>query len=95
MAREYGIAGREEAASYIAHPVLGPRLVECVNAILGHSDRSAIEILGAIDALKFRSCLTLFAEVTPAEPAFAQALAVFYQGKPDSETLRLLGTAAP
>ena len=94
MARTYGIADRTEAAGYIAHPVLGPRLIECVNAILCHSDRSAVEILGDVDALKFRSCLTLFAEVAPGEPVFATALATFYQSKPDSETLRLLGAAS-
>ena len=94
VAREYGITGRSEAASYFAHPILGPRLVECVDAMLGHSDRSAVEILGDIDAMKFRSCLTLFAEVAPAEPAFSKALAAFYQGNADNETLRLLGTAA-
>ena len=94
MAREYGITSRNEAASYFAHPVLGLRLVECVNAILGHSDRSAVEILGEIDAMKFRSCLTLFAEVASTESVFTLALAAFYQGKPDHETLRLLGTAA-
>jgi uncharacterized protein (DUF1810 family) len=93
-ARDYGIEGRLEAANYYAHPILGPRLVECVTAILRHSDRSAIEILGEIDAMKFRSCLTLFAEVAPEEPAFAQALAAFYQGIPDHETLRLLGNPA-
>ena len=94
MAREYGIAGRAVAASYFAHPILGPRLVECVSTILGHSDRSAVEILGEIDAMKFRSCVTLFAEVAPTEPAFALALAAFYQGKPDNETLRLLRVSA-
>jgi uncharacterized protein (DUF1810 family) len=94
MAREYGISGRQEAAAYFAHPVLGPRLVECVNAILGHPDQSAVAILGDIDAMKFGSCLTLFAEVAPTERAFAAALATFYQGKPDDETIRLLGRAA-
>ena len=94
MAREYGLAGREEAIKYITHTTLGARLLECVNAILSHADKSAVEILGTVDALKFRSCLTLFAEVAPTEPAFAQALAVFYQGKPDMETLRLLGPPA-
>ena len=54
MAREYGIADRSEAVAYFAHPVLGPRLVECVSAVLGHTDRSAVEILGYIDAMKFR-----------------------------------------
>ncbi len=91
MAREYGIAGRQEAAGYFAHPVLGPRLVACVHAILGHPERTAVEMLGETDALKLRSCLTLFAEVAPHEPAFAQALATFYDGRPDEETLRLLG----
>ena len=94
VAREYGITGRSEAASYFKHPILGPRLVQCVNAMLGHSNRSAVEILGDLDAMKFRSCLTLFSEVVPAEPAFSKALAVFYQGNADNETLRLLGTTA-
>ena len=90
MAREYGLAGRQEAADYMAHPVLGPRLVECVDAMLGHPDRSVVEILGEIDALKFRSCLTLFIEAVPQEPAFAVALKTFYGNNPDKETLRLL-----
>jgi uncharacterized protein (DUF1810 family) len=94
IARKYGITGREEAARYFAHPLLGERLVECVNAILRHHDRSAIEVLGNIDAMKFRSCLTLFAEVAPSELAFSQALATFYQSKPDLETLRHLRSAA-
>lgn len=95
MAREFGIAGRSEAADYFAHPVLGARLVECVNAMLGHADRTAVEILGEIDAMKFRSCLTLFAEVAPTEPSFVAALDRFYQGKPDAETLRLLAAHSP
>jgi uncharacterized protein (DUF1810 family) len=94
MAREYGITGRAEAAAYLAHPVLGPRLVACVHAILGHADRTAVEILGAVDAMKFRSCCTLFHEIASGEPCFANALQVFYQGEPDAETVRLLGAAA-
>ena len=94
MAAAYGIAGRQEAAAYMAHPVLGPRLVECVNAMLGHPDCSAAEILGDVDAMKFRSCLTLFAEVATGEPCFRAALASFYQGRPDEATLRLLGPAS-
>lgn len=90
-AREFGLQGREEAAAYLAHPVLGPRLVECVNAILAHPHRRAVDILGDVDALKFRSCLTLFAQVAGAEHCFERALSVFYQGMPDAETLRLLG----
>ena len=94
MARKYGIADRAEARRYLAHPLLGPRLIECVNAVLAHPDRSAVEILGDIDAIKFRSCLTLFAHVAPTEPVFSQALALLYQGVPDEETIRLLATAA-
>ena len=93
MARAYGIEGRAEALRYVRHPLLGPRLVACVNAILAHADRTAAEILGEVDAMKFRSCLTLFAAVAPDEPAFARALAAFYGGRPDAETLRLLGSA--
>ena len=94
MASEYGITGRDEAVAYMAHTVLGARLVECVNLILTHSDRSAVDILGDIDALKFRSCLTLFAAVAPGEPSFRAALDAFYQGRPDAATLRLLGSVA-
>ena len=93
MAREYGIADRAEAQAYWAHPVLGPRLVRCVEAMLSHPNRSAVEILGEVDAMKVRSCLTLFAHVAPGEPAFAKALETFYEGRPDEQTLRLLREA--
>lgn len=91
MAREYGIRDRQEAADYLAHPVLGPRLVECVNALLSHPQRSAVEMLGEVDAMKFRSCLTLFAAVGSDEPCFGKALEMFYGGEADGETLSLLG----
>ncbi len=94
MAQEYGITDSSEAAAYLAHPVLGPRLVACVHAILGHADRTAVEILGEVDAMKFRSCLTLFHAVAPGEPCFADALQVFYDGKSDVETLRLIAPSA-
>ncbi len=90
MAREYGIRDRQEAIDYIAHPVLGPRLVACVNALLSHPERSAVEMLGEVDAMKFRSCLTLFGAVAPHEPCFGKALTAFYGGEPDAQTLRLL-----
>lgn len=90
MAREYGIAGLAEARAYAGHPVLGPRLVECVEAVLRHADHSAAEILGDVDAMKFRSCLTLFAQAAPEQPVFAAALAAFYDDRPDDMTLRLL-----
>ena len=94
MAQAYGLSNREEATAYARHPVLGPRLVECVNAILAHSGRSAVDILGDIDAMKFRSCLTLFIEVAPDEPCFKNALNVFYEGQPDTATQRLLEASA-
>jgi uncharacterized protein (DUF1810 family) len=89
MAHEYGIAGRAEARAYLAHPVLGERLRECVRAMLAHADKSATRILGDIDALKFRSCLTLF-EAVSEDPLFDQALQAFYSGKRDAATLALL-----
>jgi uncharacterized protein (DUF1810 family) len=93
MAWEYGLSGQLEALAYFRHPVLGPRLVECVTAMLTHADRDATAILGAIDAMKFRSFLTLFATVAPGEPCFSAALEAFYRGAPDHETLKLLGFA--
>lgn len=91
MAREYGLADLAEAARYFAHPVLGPRLVECIDALLAHADRGARDILGDVDAMKFRSCLTLFALAVPQERVFSRALDAFYEGSPDRQTLRLLG----
>jgi uncharacterized protein (DUF1810 family) len=91
MSWKYGLSGQSEALDYFRHPILGPRLVECVTAVLTHSDRGATDILGGIDAVKFRSCLTLFATVAPEEPCFQAALEAFYHGAPDPETLKLLG----
>lgn len=95
MAHAYGLDGRAEAAAYAAHPVLGPRLVACVRALLGHRDRSAVAMLGDVDALKFRSCLTLFAAAAPGEPVFREALGVFFAGEPDARTLALLDGRPP
>jgi uncharacterized protein (DUF1810 family) len=90
MAERYGLADADEARAYLAHPVLGPRLLECVRALLAHRHASAEDILGSIDAMKLRSCLTLFMEVAPQVPEFAQALDRFYAGKRDTRTLQLL-----
>jgi len=89
-AREYGLADRAEAAAYLSHPVLGPRLLECVSAMLAHEHLRAEEILGAVDAMKFRSCLTLFESVAPEPGLFRQALEHFYGGQRDALTLELL-----
>jgi len=92
MAQTYGIADRAEAEAYLAHPLLGARLVECVEALLAHSALSADDILGDIDAMKTRSCLTLFEAVASGERRhfFARALEHFYAGQRDEATLALL-----
>ena len=85
--RFYAIGSLEEARAYLAHPLLGGRLKACVAAAMSHSGRSARELLGSPDDLKFRSSLTLFAEAAPHEPLFRQALAAFFDGEPDPLTL--------
>ncbi|MBP7241946.1 DUF1810 domain-containing protein [Amaricoccus sp.] len=89
-ARFYALDGLREARAYLAHPVLGPRLRRAVDLMLGDAGEDATEILGGIDAVKFRSCLTLFAEADPGDPRFAAALAAFCDG-PDPATLEILG----
>lgn len=78
----YGINGKEEARRYLENPVLRERLVEISNALLKHSGKSAPEILGSIDAVKVRSCMTLFDSIEP-NGVFARVLDVFYGGKRD------------
>jgi len=91
MAQHYGIASGAEALAYWQHPLLGPRLKHCMQLLLAHEGLSAQDMLGAIDALKLRSCATLFAAVAPDEPVFTQVLARFYGGVGDERTLALLG----
>jgi uncharacterized protein (DUF1810 family) len=87
-AQLYGIAGRSEAEAYARHPLLGPRLLECTQAMLGWAGRlSASEILGPVDAIKFASSMTLF-EACAANPVpFATALDAFQDGQRDGATL--------
>lgn len=89
-ARHYGLAGLAEARDYWQHPVLGPRLRQCLDLMLAIAGRSAHEILGSPDDLKFRSCLTLFETVAPDEPRFARALERFYDGQRDPLTRQAL-----
>jgi uncharacterized protein (DUF1810 family) len=89
MAQRYAISGLEEARRYLAHPVLGPRLVACAEAVLAHPERSAAQIFGGIDALKLRSSMTLFARADPDQPVFARVLAQFFPGPDPSTELRL------
>jgi uncharacterized protein (DUF1810 family) len=93
-AKYYGIGSLDEARAYLAHPQLGSRLKQSVDALLPWAaTRSAEEVLGPIDALKLRSSLTLFEAVQPDGP-FSQALSAFYAGVPDQATLALLNAEA-
>jgi uncharacterized protein (DUF1810 family) len=90
MSRRYAIVSASEARDYLAHPVLGPRLVACAEAMLDHDEISAEEILGAIDALKLRSSMTLFAAIAPEQPVFQRVLDRYFGGAADEETRRRL-----
>jgi len=89
MAQHYGLASAAEARAYWAHPLLGPRLAECTELVLAVDGRSAHDIFGSPDDLKFRSCMTLFAQAT-GEPLFERALRKYCGGEGDEATLRLL-----
>ena len=90
MAQTYAIGSLDEARAYLAHKVLGARLRECVAAVTALNGRSAHEIFGSPDDLKFRSCLTLFHAAAPDEPLFGEALARYFAGEPDPRTLEKL-----
>jgi uncharacterized protein (DUF1810 family) len=89
----YAIKTIEEAKAYLAHPVLGARLVECAEAAAGVDGRSAKEIFGSTDEKKLKSCATLFACVSPAGSVFHRLLDKYFQGESDRKTVRLLGIA--
>jgi uncharacterized protein (DUF1810 family) len=92
MAWHFGLQSRDEAVAYLAHPVLGPRLRECVELVLAVRGRTAHEIFGSPDDLKLRSCLTLFSEAERAQGTgvFDRALRQVFDGQPDAATLDLL-----
>lgn len=91
-AKHYELAGLEEARAYLDHVVLGPRLRECCQALLGlDEDATAERVLGTVDAMKLRSSMTLFAQADPDEPVFTAVLDRFYDGAPDERTIALLG----
>ena len=89
----YSIKSRGEAEAYLAHPVLGPRLTECVEAALGVDGRIAHDIFGSPDDMKLKSCATLFAALSPAGSAFHRLIDKYFNGTPDEKTLQLLGRA--
>jgi uncharacterized protein (DUF1810 family) len=84
---EYAISGLDEARAYLSHPVLGPRLRECTELALMVENRAAAQIFGSPDEMKFRSCMTLFAQVAPKDNMFEKALQKYFRGVPDQLTL--------
>ena len=87
--RMYAITSLEEARAYLAHPVLGARLIECATSLTGLTGLTGLtaeQILGDVDALKLRSSITLFMHAAPGEPVFRQVLDQYFGGEPDSAT---------
>jgi uncharacterized protein (DUF1810 family) len=91
MSQRYAIGSRTEAEAYLAHPVLGPRLIECTRLVLAVDGRTINAILGAPDDAKFRSSMTLFSAVSD-EPVFGEALARYFGGERDGATLEILAS---
>jgi len=89
-ARYFGIASRAEAEAYWRHPVLGIRLKACTALVLAIEGKTASQIFHSPDDLKFRSSMTLFAQVAPEETVFAQAIDKYFGGTGDAKTLELL-----
>jgi uncharacterized protein (DUF1810 family) len=94
MAERFAIGSRAEAVAYLAHDILGPRLLECVGLVMAVSEKTITEILGSPDDIKFRSCMTLFDAVSQQE-IFAEAIGVFYEDGKDTATLKILKGATP
>jgi uncharacterized protein (DUF1810 family) len=90
-AKRYAIKSVEEARAYLEHPILGPRLLDCAEAVVRVEGRSATEIFGSPDDLKLKSCATLFSIVAPAGSVFDRLLEKYYRGARDGKTLELLG----
>ena len=90
MAQKFAIRSRDEAAAYLAHAMLGPRLRECCEALLSHATTPIEIIMGYPDDLKLRSSMTLFAAITDNDPIFRQVLNLFFEGQSDDHTLNFL-----
>lgn len=91
MAQFYAVESLDEARAYLAHPVLGPRLIACVEAVNALQGRTAHAIFGSPDDMKFHSSLTLFAKAAPEVAVFAEALAKYFGGRLDERALERLG----
>jgi uncharacterized protein (DUF1810 family) len=90
MAAKFAISSRHEAEAYLQHRILGPRLNECTRMVLDIQNRSIAQIFGYPDDLKFRSSMTLFANIASDNPLFAAALQKYFAGEPDNRTVELL-----
>jgi len=90
MAQRYAIAGLDEARAYLAHPMLGPRYVECVSALQDLIGSDPVAVFGEVDAIKLRSSLTLF-EAASGRPLFAAALDRWFHGLRDEKTAKKVG----
>ena len=96
MSQRYAIKSGAEAEAYLQHPVLGPRLVECVAAAIGVEGRSASEVFGSPDDMKLRSSATLFAAVSPPGSVFERLLDKYFDGERDHRTIEIMdGDAQP
>lgn len=94
ISRRYAISSLDEARAYLAHPVLGPRLLESSRILLELEGRSAQDVFGAIDAMKLRSSMTLFKHADPGNPVFRGVLETYFGGIPDELTERLLAAGS-
>jgi uncharacterized protein (DUF1810 family) len=89
-ARHYGLGSLAEARAYLLDPILGPRLIECTELVNKVQGRSAYEIFGSPDDMKFHSCVTLFSKADPTAAVFPQALVRYFGGEADKATIELL-----
>ncbi|MDT0276625.1 DUF1810 domain-containing protein [Blastococcus goldschmidtiae] len=85
-AQHFAISGLDEAHAYLAHPVLGPRLIECTQALVDLDGTDAVAVLGPVDAQKLRSSMTLFAHTDPGQPLFRAVLDRYFAGRDDEAT---------
>jgi uncharacterized protein (DUF1810 family) len=92
MSKRYAIKSVDEATAYLAHPVLGKRLVEICEAALAVEGKSAYDIFGSPDDMKLKSCATLFANVSPPDSVFERLLDKYFKGERDGKTLKLIGS---
>lgn len=92
MAEMFAINSLEEARAYLAHPLLGPRLLRCASALLAHRGKQMVDIMGGVDTLKLRSCMTLFAALGQDGSQFTAVLDTFFNGESDPMTDEVMAT---